>query len=371
MIPDTDSRWFRSQRWVRWGLLFAAWTLFGLFFVTQLLISRAYRGRALDLGHTLINWLTCAYLWAGLTPLVLYLSRRFRIERGRLRNLPLHLVASVIVSLAHLSAYIAVTSLIIPLTAPVWQVFQDFVFNGLHFNLITYWILVVISHAADYYRKYQDRELSASRFKAQLVQAQLTALRSQLQPHFLFNTLNSIAVLVRKQSNEEAVDMLTGLAELLRHSLKNVEAQEISLKEELEFLERYLEIEKVRFKDRLRVKMTIEPDTLEALVPNLILQPIVENAIRHGIGQRSAAGLLEISAQRVNCTLSLQVRDDGPGLQPAATSAGQIGLANTRARLRQLYGDAQSFELRNEVGGGALATMAIPFHLREESKDSL
>src|SRR6185503_16059927 len=199
------------------------------------------------------------------------------------------------------------------------------------------------------------------------VQAQLTALRSQLQPHFLFNTLNSIAVLMRKNSNEEAVDMLTGLADLLRHSLKNSEAQEVSLKEELEFLECYLGIEKLRFKDRLRVNMKIEPDTLEALVPNLILQPIVENAIRHGIEQRSASGLLEISAQRQNGTLSLEVRDDGPGLSPEdKPGEGQIGLANTRTRLRQLYGEAQSFELRNEVGGGAVATMAIPFRLPEE-----
>jgi len=367
LISETYRRSFWSQRWLKWGHLFAAWTLFGLFFVSQLLISRAYKGRALDLRHTLINWLTCAYLWGALTPLVLYLSRRFRIERGRLRNLPLHLLASLIVSLVHLGAYIAVSSLIIPLTAPATQVFKDFVVNGLHFNLITYWTLVVISHAADYYRKYQERELSASRFKAQLVQAQLTALKSQLQPHFLFNTLNAIAVLVRKNSNEEAVDMLTGLADLLRHSLKNIDAQEVSLKEELAFLQRYLEIEKVRFKDRLRVNMKIEPDTLEALVPNLILQPIVENAIRHGIGQRSASGLLEISAQRHNGTLSLQVRDDGPGLSPDDKSVnGQIGLANTRARLKQLYGEAQSFELRNEVGGGAVATMSIPFRLPEE-----
>ena len=367
VISETGSRSFWSRRWLRGILLFAAWTLFGLFFVSQLLISRAYRGRALDLGHTLINWLTCAYLWAALTPLVLYLSRRFRIERGRLRNLPLHLLASLIASLVHLGAYIAVSSLIIPLTAPAVQVFKEFVFNGLHFNLITYWTVVVISHAVDYYRKYQERELSASRFKAQLVQAQLTALRSQLQPHFLFNTLNSIAVLMRKNSNEEAVDMLTGLADLLRVLFKNIEVQEVSLKEELEFLERYLEIEKVRFKDRLRVNMKIEPDTLEALVPNLILQPIVENAIRHGIEQRSASGLLEISAQRQNGTLSLEVRDDGPGLSPEdKPGEGQIGLANTRTRLRQLYGEAQSFELRNEVGGGAVATMAIPFRLPEE-----
>jgi LytS/YehU family sensor histidine kinase len=160
--------------------------------------------------------------------------------------------------------------------------------------------------------------------------------------------------------------MLTGLADLLRVLFKNIEVQEVSLKEELEFLERYLEIEKVRFKDRLRVNMKIEPDTLEALVPNLILQPIVENAIRHGIGKRSASGLLEISAQRHDGTLSLEVRDDGPGLSPDdKPGEGQIGLANTRARLKQLYGEAQSFELRNVVGGGAVARMVIPFRLLE------
>ncbi|HKR60537.1 MAG TPA: histidine kinase [Pyrinomonadaceae bacterium] len=308
------------------------------------------------------TWLICAYIWAALTPLILFLSRRFRIERGRLRNLLIHLVASLGFSLIQLGAYIAVISFTDPLTQPFANVFQEFIVTGLHFNLLTYWALVALSHAADYYRKYQERELSASQLQAQLARAQLSSLKMQLHPHFLFNTLNTIAVLVRKSSNKEAIEMLSGLSDLLRHSLENIDAQEVSLKEELEFLKLYLEIEQVRFNDRLRVRMEVEQETLDALVPNLILQPLVENAIRHGIARRSAAGLLEISARRENGRLWLQVCDDGPGLPVNRKLTGaQIGLTNTRTRLQRLYGDAQTFELRNAVGGGAVATLMIPF----------
>lgn len=348
---------------MKWGLLFASWTLFGLFFASQVLINRAYRGRPLNLGHTVGIWLICAYIWAALTPLILYLSRRFRIERGRLRNLLIHLVAGLGFSLVQLSAYIATTSYTNPSTQPFAAVFREYIVTGLHFNLLTYWALVGLSHAADYYRKYQERELSASQLKAQLAHAQLSSLKMQLHPHFLFNTLNTIAVLVRKSSNKEAIEMLSRLSDLLRHSLENIDTQEVSLKDELEFLKLYLEIEQVRFNDRLQVRMEVEQETLAALVPNLILQPLVENAIRHGIAKRTAAEVLEIRARRENGRLWLQVRDDGPGIKANGSklAATQIGLTNTRTRLQQLYGEAQMFELRNAVGGGAVATLAIPF----------
>ena len=349
------------RRWITWGLL--SWTLFGLFFASQVLINRAYKGRPLNLWHTLGTWLLCAYIWAALTPLILHLSRRFRIERGRLRNLLIHLVASLGFSFIQLAAYISAVSIGDPLSQPFTDVFQEFVVTGLHFNLLTYWALVAVSHAADYYRKYRERELSASQLRAQLANAQLSALRMQLHPHFLFNTLNAIAMLVRKSSNKEAINMLSGLSDLLRHSLENIDTQEVSLKEELEFLELYLEIEQVRFNDRLRVQIEVAQETLTALVPTLILQPLVENAIRHGIGKRSAAGVLEISARRENGRLRLQVRDDGPGLSANGSkpSGSQIGIRNTRARLRQLYGEAQTFELCNAIGGGAVATLEVPF----------
>ena len=359
---------FNFPRGMRWALIVAAWTLFGLFFATQVLINRTYLGRPLNVGYTLSKWLSCAYIWALLTPSIIYLCRRFRIERGRVRHLLVHLAASLVFSLIQLGGYLVAISYIDPLVKPFTSVFQEFIVNHLHFNLLTYWALVALSHAADYYRKYQERELSAAQLRTQLAHAQLTALKAQLHPHFLFNTLNAIVVLVRKSSNKEAVNMLNGLSALLRHSLEYLDTQEVSLKDELEFLSLYLDIEQVRFNDRLQVRMEVERDTLDAQIPSLIMQPLVENAIRHGIGKRSAAGILEINARRENGRLRLQVRDDGPGLavNGGKPIAGQIGIANTRARLRQLYGEAQTFELCNANDGGAVATLTIPLRVRGE-----
>ena len=349
-------------------MLVSSWTLFGLFFASQVLISRTYQGRPLNVVSTLSKWLSCAYIWALLTPIVIYLCRRFRIERGRLRNLLVHLAASLAFSLIQLGGYLVAISYIDPLSKPFASVFQEFVVTGLHFNLLTYWALVALSHAADHYRKYRERELTASQLKAQLADAQLSALKMQLHPHFLFNTLNAIAVLVRKSSNREAINMLNKLSALLRHSLENFDTQEVSLKDELAFLNLYLDIEQVRFNDRLEVQMEVERDTLGAQVPSLILQPLVENAIQHGIGKRSAAGILKISARRKNGTLRLQVRDDGPGLSvnSGKPMGSRIGITNTRARLRQLYGEAQTFELCNARGGGAVATLSIPFRVQSD-----
>jgi sensor histidine kinase YesM len=228
--------------------------------------------------------------------------------------------------------------------------------------------------ALDYYLKNRENELRAARLelseaqlKSQLSNAQLSALKMQLHPHFLFNTLNAIVVLMRKGRNPEAVDMLTGLSELLRYALENISTQEVRLEQEVEFIERYLEIEKVRFKDRLKVEMHIDRETLGAFVPNLILQPLVENALRHGIGQRSTAGVIEISARREDGMLNMRVRDDGPGLSKSLSADADgkgIGVANTRARLRQLYGAAHRFDLRNAETGGTVAAITIPFQVR-------
>jgi sensor histidine kinase YesM len=365
-VEKIGFRALRLGSFTKLWLLFACWTVFGLFFASQVLINQVYRGRPVKLMETLSTWLICAYIWAILTPLILDLVRRFRVEIGHLRNLLVHLLASLIFSLIQLGAYIAAT-LVIGLehsNKSFSNIFQEFIVTGLHFNLLTYWALVGLSHAADYYRKYQERELNASQLRAQLAHAQLTALKMQLHPHFLFNTLNAIVMLVRKGDNKEAVDMLTGLGNLLRHSLENINEQEVKLSEELELLELYLQIEQVRFNDRLRVRMEVEQETFDALVPNLILQPLVENAIRHGIGKRRSAGLLEISARRDQGRLWLQVRDDGNGLRMESSHNAQgakIGITNTQARLVQLYGEAQTFELCNAEGGGAVATLTIPF----------
>ena len=198
------------------------------------------------------------------------------------------------------------------------------------------------------------------------MQARLGALKAQLQPHFLFNTLNAIVVLVRQQKGQQAEETLARFSDLLRAVLADMDAQEVTLARELEYLKLYLSIEQLRFSDRLRVDIDVDPELLDAAVPHMSLQPIVENAIRHGVGNRVTPGVIEIRAARIADTLTVSVRDDGPGFRGGAAGHGMgLGLANTRARLRQLYGaDA---DLRTESGphGGALVTVLLPFHLVE------
>jgi len=183
-------------------------------------------------------------------------------------------------------------------------------------------------------------------------------------PHFLFNTLHNISALVRKKENQTAVRMISGLSDLLRYVLRQNEAQAISLRQELDFIEQYLEIERLRFQDRMKVQINVAEETLDAEVPNLILQPLVENAIRHGIAGRADAGLVEIRSWRSKDTLWLEVRDDGPGISndPQIANGAGLGLKNTRARLKQIYGEVHSFELQNAESVGAVAKLGIPFN---------
>jgi two-component system, LytTR family, sensor kinase len=222
------------------------------------------------------------------------------------------------------------------------------------------------------YGRYLERERESARFaleksqlETQLAGAQLDALKMQLHPHFLFNTLNSISVLMREGDAEAANKMLVRLSELLRVALKSKEAQEVSLKDELEFLRGYLEIEQIRFQDRLKVDFKIEKETLDAQVPNLILQPLVENAVRHAVAPRAGATRIEIRAERENGFLRMIIRDDGDGFVKAENSSGSgIGLANTQKRLEKLYGANHDFRLVSE-GGGFAATISIPFRRSE------
>jgi sensor histidine kinase YesM len=296
------------------------------------------------------------------------------------RRIALHLLFSVTFSISQLVVDSAILSRL--------RIFPTFMTTfsgtlivllilGFHGNILAYWIVLGIQYALRYYRRYQEREkealrleLHASALKSQLMQAQLSALKMQLQPHFLFNTLNAIMVLVRQERGPQAEKTLALLSDLLRCVLEDVEAQEVPLRRELEYLEIYLAIEQVRFQDRLRVEISAEPSALDAAVPHMGLQPIVENAVRHGIGRSSAAGRIEISAARVNGNLELRVQDDGPGLLSSDTPSRGIGLANTRARLQQLYGDGASLAVANGDQGGAVVTMTLPYHVAIEAADT-
>jgi len=224
--------------------------------------------------------------------------------------------------------------------------------------------ILLISYAFDYQRRYREGEVRATRLEAQLAQAQLQALKMQLHPHFLFNTLHSISALVHK--NPDAADkMIARLGDFLRMTLENSGAHEVSLQEELEFLKCYLEIERIRFAERLTVQLDIEPETLDARLPNLILQPIVENAIRHGISPRTIPGRIEIEARRLNGFLQVQVTDNGPGISSNSNTGTivreGVGLANTQARLKQLYGENHRLDLSNAATGGLTVLLEIPF----------
>jgi LytS/YehU family sensor histidine kinase len=363
---------FEGRRFIKWGAIAAGWTLFGLFFASEVILGRAYDSRPLRLGATLTAWLACAYLWFGLTPLVLKLARRFPLgERGRsFKSALIHLAASAAVALLQLGAYTLAAYLVSPDAGkpPFFVAFRNLFVTNFHFNLLTYWAIIGLSQAMAYYRKYRERELRAAQLETRLAHAELDALRMQLHPHFLFNTLNSISVLMADDV-KGARRMLTRLSDLLRASLGNKGVHEVTLKEELEFLGSYLEIEQTRFQDRLTVRMEVEPAALDARVPHLILQPLVENAIRHGIAPRAAPGLVEIRARRMNGMVRLEVCDDGPGLGSSRQGSSKgIGLSNTRARLEQLYGAAHRFELRDDDGGngrgGLTVTIAIPYRSR-------
>jgi two-component system, LytTR family, sensor kinase len=353
-----------EKLWRKWGLIALAWTLFALFFASESVILRAYAGKPLGIAGATVAWLVCAYIWLALTPFILHLANRFPFERGRwLKTLLVHLGASALFALLHLATYVRVALLFESGPQTFFEGFKAIFVTNFHIDLITYWVVIGLNAALDYYGKYRERELRAMQLETRLAQAELDALRMQLHPHFLFNTLNSISVLMAEDVRS-ARRMLTRLSDLLRKSLENKGAHEVSLKDELEFLESYLEIEQTRFQDRLTVHMEVDPATLDARVPNLILQPLVENAIRHGIAPRASQGFVEIRAQRENGMVKLQVSDNGNGLQRSAQEDSLmkgIGLSNTQARLEQLYGAEHRFELSNGESGGLTVTIAIPF----------
>lgn len=353
------------KRWSRFLLGFGFWTLLGLSFASQFYISSAKAELEVSwtqaVNYSLADW----YVFALLSIPVIHLARRFRFAGGTwARSLVAHAVASICFSLAYM---------IIRAWVGQWQsqaafndVFKPLLVKTWHFNLLIYWVIVAVSHAFDYYRKYRERELRASELEKRLVQAKLQALQMQLNPHFLFNTLHSISSLMHK--DVEAADrMIARLSDLLRAALEGAETQEVTLRQELELLQLYLSIEQIRFGSRLTVKMNIAPDTLQAQVPNLILQPLVENAIRHGIEPRARPGCIELLAHRQDGTLALVVSDDGGGLGENGTIKEGVGLSNTRARLRELYGATHRFELVRGQSGGVRVELSIPF--REEGEE--
>jgi two-component system LytT family sensor kinase len=360
------------------ALIFAAWAVFGLLLAHQSYIQSAIGGRPMPLIVALRPAVLEAVLWAFTTLAVFWVARRFPLERGHLlRGIAVHLVAAVTIALARTGVMI-----VLGWNLP-WVRARDF---SMQFwgtssqNLLIYALLLGIAHLMLYYRRYREREQAAAQLARGLTEARLQALKMQLQPHFLFNTLNAISALIPADA-QPARRMVARLGDLLRTSLEHEETQEVTLREELAFLEPYLEIEQARLENRLTVAMNIAPETLDARVPHLLLQPLVENAIRHGIAARIEPGRVEISASRGpdDRFLQLEIRDEGPGgptdqgralleaAAPGLRSRRGVGLTNIRSRLEQLYGREHRFTLENHADGGVLVRISIPYRRADKA----
>jgi len=345
----------------------AVFSMLSIFFASAQYLDALYRQgsggnpqwlRALKFA--VADWIP----WVPLTPLILLLT--WKVASLRLRWL-VGLIVHPVVGLITVFLEQLAQAALIPLFIPTYFFRFSLDASTILTSLLVYVVIVGLGLGLDAHRRYRERELHASQLEAQLAQARLQALKSQLHPHFLFNTLHAISTLMHRDV-DAAERMMSRLSDLLRLSLETFGEQTVSLRQELDFLRRYLEIEQIRFGDRLAVDLDIEPNTLDAAVPSFILQPLVENAVRHGISPRASGGTVRLRASRGNGQLSLVVEDDGVGLPRGnSTPREGVGLSNTRARLRQLYGEESSISL-DDAAPGLCVRLALPYHEAAEEK---
>jgi LytS/YehU family sensor histidine kinase len=352
-----------KQRRIEWAVIFAFWTFLAALMVVNRILDA--RGPSPD-PHLISFEIFRFYLWAVLTLPIFWLTHRLSLDETNWPwRLPLHL------GLAFLFGFALdlITDLIrFYVIRPPWT--EGTTFNPLEdlfaldflFELTSYLGILAAGFARSYFLRYQERQRQTSELKAQLAQARLETLRMQINPHFLFNTLHAISSLVERDP-KGVRRIIARLSSLLRYTLEDSSRQEVPLREELQFLDGYLEIQQIRFQDYLEIEQNIDQDVLDALVPNLILQPLVENAIKHGVAPTMGPGRITIEARRVDEWLELIVSDNGPGLPPDGLSEDKgLGLKNVETRLEGLYGDQQELILDSPPHGGVTARILLPFH---------
>jgi two-component system LytT family sensor kinase len=360
---------------MRWIVVLCGWTIVGLLFAVRtialLTVGGLHVSWALVSAVELLYW----YVWAAYTPLVIGMAKRFPLTGPRIvPHIAIHIVTSLVMApLASVTEYLLSRGLVLSvlrLTDPVvLRLLPTFAVSVLTLSvtgILTYWVVVGLYQSIHFYQAAMERQTRAAQLETQLSHAELENLKSQLHPHFLFNSLHTIGILMQEDVNA-AGHLLVSLADLLRMALERRE-NEITLQSELEFVGKYLEIELTRFHDRLKVSMHVPPDLLDVYVPSLALQPLVENAIKHGISVDSAAGRIEITAKLHNGSVWLCVRDDGPGPASGSRLRFGVGLTNVQSRLKQLYGDESSLELTGGDGRGCEAIITIP--LRSSHDDA-
>jgi two-component system, LytTR family, sensor kinase len=360
-------------------LAFAAWTLLGLLEASKGYVADQLQGIPGGWWRALLGNMPWWWCWALLTPAIVAIARRAdRVPRPM--ALAIHLAASLVASAVHLTAvgtlyWWTITRSVLrflPAAAqvrvgsPLGQI-EAFLNGYLVVDVMTYGAVVLAWYALVFHRRLRERERAAlalearaATLEAQMHEARLSALRMELNPHFLFNALNSVAGLVRRGEGSRAIEVLSRLGGLLRLTLEREDGHEVPLGRELELLDLYLGIERVRFLDRLSVEVDVDPAARDALVPAFVLQPLVENAVRHGIARVPEPGRITIGARLVGPELAIEITDTGPGIASAPRAREGLGLRNTRARLQQLYGSAAALRLEPRPSGGTIATLSLP-----------
>lgn len=354
-------------RSIRWRWIAVIWCAGGLFDASQTVLIMHAEGRHhpwLPLfGFELASWLP----WALATSCVVGLARRYPVARGiSVRALAVHLAAFATISALSeaWSAWLQV--LFNPWGNRKWPTFIDSWSTTLIYQagtfLIAYALILTVTYLGDARESIARQMTETARLNEELSRAQLAALRRQLEPHFMYNTLNSIAGLVRDQQSDAAVSMIVGLSEFLRRASEDSHRSQVTLAEEVEYLQRYLDIQKARFGERLQVSVDIPAELLRAQVPNLLLQPLVENAIKHGIAKRVVGGTVRVAGECHNGSLSLSIYNDGPAVLTdwQATHTG-VGIGNLRTRLQILHGNQSVLQLRHAAAGGVEVVVTLPF----------
>ena len=351
-----------KNRWLRIAAYGLGWGFVGLVLSLELYFNQRAEMNWADFTNIAIPQLGRAAMWAVMAPFILMLRSRVPLSAGCwVGGIFFHISFSIIVMITYyLGRMEAYALFFVPFTGGFWHAAARGFYGHNLVDLACYWAVLAFGYGSELHRKFRNEEIRAAQLESRLIEAELRALREQLKPHFFFNTLNTISVMVREGKNDMAVTLLARLGSLLRMSLDGSRENETPLQVEMDFLERYLEIQKARFSDRLTVAIDVERDALAVTVPWLLLQPIVENAILHGVAPKAGPGRVEIAGRVDHGTLRLEVRDDGPGLPDNRRVVEGTGLANTRERLRKLYGEAGTMDIRGRPTGGIAVEIALP-----------
>ncbi|MDN5205246.1 histidine kinase [Fulvivirgaceae bacterium BMA10] len=356
----------REYAFLNWKWTIIIWTSIAVISSSLLFVKLSIGGDTPSWLSIFIIKLVIWLFWGAVMPLIFFLSKKFRVDRGnRFKGLLFHVPFSVFL----ISLNIFLYALIVFLTnvddysaQALIGIFATLFINQFEWYLIIYWAIIIVGYAFEFYQKYKEREITALQLESKLIKAQLQTLKMQLHPHFLFNTLNTIAALVRYDDKKSAVAMLAGISDLLRMALMQRGQHEVKLEMELDFISKYLEIEKIRFKDKLEIEIDMDPKTSDVIVPNFLLQPIVENAIYHGVSKQIVAKRITIQTTLEQEQLIIKVYNDGPEF-PANFDVQKtkgIGLSNTIERLSQLYGDNHEINFNN-VGEGVEVVVKLPY----------